>query len=321
MDIVLPPVADPVGEALQFLRINGTFYCRSEFTAPWGLELPPMNRSLMMHVVTSGRCWLEVPGSPPRLLNAGHLALIPHVDGHRMSSQLGVPTTSLCDVTRAHQTGRYELIRMGGGGEPANLVCSVFQYDHPAAEHLVQLLPRVIVVDACKAPHSDWMHSTLRLMEAEAREMCPASATVVTRLSDILVIQAVRCWIFQEPAAQTGWLGALRDPQIGRTVARIHREPEHPWTLESLAAESAMSRSAFAARFTELVGEPAMHYVARWRMLTALTWLREGDSTVGEIARRLNYESEAAFNRAFRRFLGITPGSARRTAAAAAATR
>ncbi|MBC7926188.1 MAG: helix-turn-helix transcriptional regulator, partial [Bryobacteraceae bacterium] len=140
----------------------------------------------------------------------------------------------------------------------------------------------------------------------------PGSETVITRLADILVIHAVRCWIEQEPSGQTGWLGALRDPQVGRIIARIHRHPELAWTLETLAAEAAMSRSAFAARFTELVGEPAMHYVARWRMLTGLSWLREGDATVGEIALRLNYESEAAFSRAFKRFLGVTPGAARR---------
>jgi AraC-like DNA-binding protein len=139
----------------------------------------------------------------------------------------------------------------------------------------------------------------------------PGGETVITRLADILVIQAIRSWIAHDPAARTGWLGALQDAQIGRAIALIHRDRARAWTVASLAAEAAMSRSAFAARFTELVGQPAMHYVARWRMHTALTWLKEGDVKLGEVASRLGYQSEAAFSRAFKRVMGVSPGAAR----------
>jgi AraC-like DNA-binding protein len=135
---------------------------------------------------------------------------------------------------------------------------------------------------------------------------------VITRLGDILVIQAIRSWIESDPAAQTGWLGALQDRQIGRAITLIHRDPARVWTVESLADELAMSRSAFAARFTELVGEPVMRYVARWRMHLALSALKEEGATVGELADRLGYRSEAAFSRAFKRIIGISPGAARR---------
>ncbi len=158
----------------------------------------------------------------------------------------------------------------------------------------------------------DWIQSTLRAMAAEASELRPGGETVITRLADILVIHVIRSWIAQDPAAQTGWLGALQDKQIGRVISRIHREPERAWSLESLASDAAMSRSAFAARFTELVGEPAMHYVTRWRMHLALTWLQEDNMPVGDLSRRLGYESEAAFNRAFKRHIGLPPGAARR---------
>jgi AraC-like DNA-binding protein len=158
----------------------------------------------------------------------------------------------------------------------------------------------------------DWMQSTLRFMAAEARELRPGGETIITRLADILVIQAIRAWMEQDPAAQTGWLGALQDKQIGRAIALIHRDPARAWTLASLAAEVAMSRSAFAARFTELVGVSAMHYVARWRMHVALTWLKEQDIALGDLAGRLGYQSEAAFSRAFKRFMGMPPGAVRR---------
>jgi AraC-like DNA-binding protein len=139
---------------------------------------------------------------------------------------------------------------------------------------------------------------------------------VITRLADILVVQAIRAWLETDPAAQTGWLGALQDKQVGRAIALIHREPERPWTVDSLARELAMSRSAFAARFTELVGEPVMQYVARWRMQVALGALRDEGVTVAELARRLGYRSEAAFARAFKRVIGVPPGAVRRRPAA-----
>jgi AraC-like DNA-binding protein len=134
---------------------------------------------------------------------------------------------------------------------------------------------------------------------------------VITRLADIVVIQALRAWIEADPGARSGWLGALRDPLIGRAIALVHADPARPWTVEGLARELAMSRSAFAARFTELVGEPAMQYVTTWRMHVALTEL-QGGATVGGLADRLGYRSEAAFARAFKRVIGTPPGAVRR---------
>lgn len=128
------------------------------------------------------------------------------------------------------------------------------------------------------------------------------------------MIQAIRSWIDQDPAAQAGWLGALHDKQIGRALALIHRNPERAWTVASLATEVAMSRSAFAARFTQLVGEPAMRYIARWRMHVAQTWLEEKDAGLGELASRLGYQSEAAFSRAFKRIVGVPPAAIQRPA-------
>jgi AraC-like DNA-binding protein len=174
-------------------------------------------------------------------------------------------------------------------------------------------------LEAASAPQLDWMQSTLRLMAAEAHELRPGSEAVITRLGDILVIQAIRSWLETDPAAKTGWLGALQDEQIGRAIALIHRDPARNWTVASLADELAMSRSAFAARFTELVDEPAMQYVTRWRMQVAVSALRNDGATVGELASRLGYRSEAAFARAFKRVIGVPPGAVKRSAAAVSA--
>jgi len=309
-------LVDPLGEALHFLRMSGTFYVRSELTAPWALALPPVQGCLSFHVVTSGRSWLEVEGAEPRLLQPGDLALVPHGEGHRLASEPGIPAPSVHDLRHEHVSDRYAILRHGGGGAATSLVCGAVRFDHPAAHHLVKLLPKMIHVEASISPQTEWIQSTLRFMAAEAKELRPGGETVITRLADILVIQAIRSWIQEDPAAKTGWLGALQDEQIGRAITLIHREPAREWTVASLASEVAMSRSAFAARFTELVGEPAMQYVTRWRMHVALTWLKEEDAGLVDLANRLGYQSEAAFSRAFKRFIGVSPGAVRRSSKA-----
>ena len=311
-------LVDPLGDTLHFLRMSGVFYCRSEFTAPFALDLPALEASMMFHVVTAGQCWLDVEGADSYLLRPGGLALVPHGGGHQLRSEPGVAATGLFDAPRELVSDRYEILRLGGGGSASTVVCGVVRFDHPAAHHLTQLLPRLVTVDAWSSPELEWIQSTLRYMALEAREPRAGGETVITRLADILVIQVIRAWIGRDPSAQRGWLGALRDPQIGRAMALVHRDPGGEWTLASLATSVGMSRSAFAARFTHVVGEPAMRYVARWKMQAARMWLQEDDAALGEVATRLGYESDAAFSRAFKRFIGVSPGAVRRRARPAA---
>jgi AraC-like DNA-binding protein len=306
--------ADPLGEALHFLRMSGSFYCLSEFTTPWALDLPPMQDCVMFHVVTAGECRLEVPGAEVCTLRPGALALVPHGRGHSLSSGSNVTAAKLFDLPRELVSDRYEHLRHGGGGAPTTMLCAAVRFEDPSAQHLLRLLPRLIAVDAWNSPELEWLQSTLRFLNTEARELRAGGETVITRLADILVIQAIRSWISTDPQAQTGWLGALRDKQIGRAIALIHRDPARDWTVASLASAVGMSRSAFAARFTELVGEPAMHYLSRWKMHAALTWLKESDAPLSQLASKLGYESEAAFSRAFKRLMGVSPGAARRQA-------
>ncbi len=313
MDVALPAVSDSIGEALHFLRMSGTFYCRSEFSAPWALAIPSIENSLMLHIVTSGRCVLEVEGTPPCPLQPGDLTLVPHGQGHVVASAPGLAASKLFEIPREAVSERYEILRLGGGGERAGMICGLFQFEDPAARQLVAVLPKVINVDTWAAPQAEWIQSTLRMITAEAREMSPGGETMITRLADILVIHAIRFWLTNSASAQAGWLRALHNPQIGPVIGKIHRQPARSWTLESLAAEAAMSRSAFAGRFTELVGESPMHYVTRWRMNAARSRLAETGQTVAEVANSFGYESEAAFHRAFKRHLGISPGAVKRS--------
>ncbi len=304
--------ADPLGESLHFLRMSGVVYTRSELTAPWGVDLPAMPDCVLFHVVTAGHCWLDVEGAEPVRLQPGEFTLVPHGEGHRILDAVGSPAAHLFDLPREEISPRYEVLRHGGGGEATTLVCGAVRFDHPAAQELVRLLPRVIHIQAWSSPEAQWMQSTLRLMASEASECRPGGEAVLTRLADILVIQAIRSWIADNPGAQTGWLGALQDDRIGPALLLIQRNPARPWTIASLAREVSMSRSAFAARFRDLVGETPMQYLTRWRMHVATTQLREGGATVAQLAHRLGYQSEAAFSRAFKRVVGVSPGSLRR---------
>jgi AraC-like DNA-binding protein len=231
-----------------------------------------------------------------------------------LHSDPSAPAPDILDLPREEVSERYEVLRHGGGGAPTKMMCGAVRFDHPAARNLLALLPEVIFLDAAGAPDVISMQGTLALIAAETRHLRPGGEAVITRLADVLIIQAIRLWIETDPRAQTGWLGALRDPQIGRALALIHGDPGRAWTVGALADEVAMSRSAFAARFTQLVGEPVMEYLTRWRMRVAVNALQDEQATVGELAYRLGYQSEAAFARAFKRVIGVAPGAVKRGA-------
>ena len=307
----IPAFTDPLGETLHLLRLTGTLYCRSELTAPWGVDLPAFDGCMMFHVVTAGHCWLEVKGEEPRLLQQGSLALVPHGNGHCIRSSATADTKPLFEIPVEKVSDRYEIMRYGGEGELTHLTCGVVRFDHVAAQQLIALLPRVLQIDTWDDDDGSWLQSTLRFISREARALRPGGETVITHLADILIIQAIRSWIDSAPEAESGWLAALRDDQVGSALAAIHREPDKNWTVALLAKEVGMSRSGFSARFTSLVGEPAMRYLTRWRMQLARLQLQETSEPLSVLADRLGYKSEAAFCRAFKRVFGVAPGSVR----------
>ncbi|WP_449065042.1 AraC family transcriptional regulator [Planomonospora algeriensis] len=309
-----PAPADPLGETLHLLRLTGALYCRAELTAPWGIHVPALDGFMLLHVVTEGECLLEVDGAEPRPLRQGSLTLVPHGLPHRLRSGPEARTEPLFEIPVEQVSERYEIMRHGGGGEFTHITCGVVRPDHAVARRLVAQLPGVLHLDSWDDAAADWLAGTLRLISREALALRPGGETVITRLADILVIQAIRAWLDSSPEANRGWLAALRDEQVGRALLLIHREPEREWDVASLAQEAGMSRSAFSARFTGLVGESAMHYLARWRMQLAREHLRRTTEPLSAVAHRFGYRSEAAFCRAFKRAFGLSPGSARRAA-------
>ena len=309
----VPTASDPLAETLHLLRLTGTLYCRADLSAPWGIDLPPLEGCMMLHVVTAGRCWLDIDGDETRLLEQGSLALVPHGAGHVLRSDPAALAEPLFDIPVEQVSERYEIMRHGGGGAPTQTICVVVRFDHVAAEHLIAQLPKVLLIDSWDEGASGWLQSTLRFIAREAQTLRPGGETVITRLADILVVQMIRSWIDSADEPGHGWIAALRDERIGRALRAMHREPERSWSVESLAQEACMSRSAFSARFTRLVGESALRYLTRWRMQLARSYLRDNSIALHDLAERVGYQSEAAFCRAFKREFGVPPGSVRQT--------
>lgn len=303
---------DPLSEVLHLLNLSGTFYCVPELTAPWGIAVPELAKRLVLIVVTEGKCILDLKNGDVLELGHGQLALLPHGRAVDLRDNAGSPLTPLFDIPAKRHSPNFETMSFGGGGAMTRMTCGVLKVDHVAAERLIELLPQVIFLDEFDLQAGRWLEGTLQYLAEEARNPQPGGETVLTRLTDILVVQAIRSWLKRSPDQQTGWIAALRDLKVGKALQVFHKEPDASWTIERLAQHAGMSRSAFAARFKELTGDGVMNYVTRWRMQLACSELKNSGSSLAEIASSVGYESEAAFARAFKRVVGHTPASFRK---------
>ena len=305
----LPPSEDALADPLRLLKLTGVLHCQAEFTAPWGLGIPRIPGCMAIHIVNSGSCFLDIAGQPTREIAAGSVVMIPHGTDHQLLSQPGERVTPLTDIPIQLITERFERMNFGGGGERTSISYCGVRYDELAAQRLLQVLPLVIHVDTL-AQENEWLLQTSRFITMEANATQPGSEAIITRLADILVVQAIRAW-FSSAEGKHGWLAALNDRQIGRVLATIHRDATKEWTIDRLASEVGMSRSALSARFSEVVGQSVMQYLTEWRMQLAREELVGTGQTIAAIADKYGYHSEAAFSRAFKRVFGVAPGSAR----------
>lgn len=302
--------ADVLADLLDTLRLATIVYGRFELGRPWGIQLPHDD---VVHLVAVGRggAYLQPDGlDPPVVLSAGEMALLPHGGPHTLRDAPG----SRADVLGPAECQRIrtaQAVCLGGDGARTTLVISAFRL-RPAHRALsLRGLSRCIHVTADEPTASRWLVPTVQMLIAESTSGEPGAAIILNRLADILLIQAIRTFIARTDCGKH-WLRALTDPRIGKALALIHERPEAPWTVEALAAAVTLSRSGFAARFSALVGAAPLEYLTRWRMTIAANLLRESDLAMIEVARRSGYQSEAAFNRAFKRVEGVAPGLYRR---------
>jgi AraC-like DNA-binding protein len=303
--------ADYLSEVLRDLRISCASYCRTEFRAPWGVAVPAHQRRARFHYIAEGACWLCMPDREPLRLEAGDLILLPHGGAYALVDQPDTAARAFDTMPREYVGREVFILREGGQGERCAIICTGVEFEESVVHPLLELMPDVLHVRG-GAMDDVSLIVMLDAMAAESISPRVGSATVMARLADIVIARLIRAWVERSSEDTCGWLAAVRDPQIGRALALIHRQPEQPWSVASLASAATLSRTLFSERFTSLVGMSPARYVARWRMHLAGIWLGDERLNVGEVATRLGYESEASFSRAFKKFTGVPPGSLRR---------
>ena len=305
---IFPTANDPLGEILHQLRLDGSLYCRSSLQGDWSVDMPDLPGKMMFHIITEGHCWLQMDGQDPIQLSKGTLVLTPHGAGHVITSDPSLTPTPLLDYDVIRVSDRYEILELEGEGETTELTCGVMGFDQFAGKQLIQQLPPLMVLDEMDECCEQWLNSTLEFISNEAKFLKPGGETIITHLADILVLQVIRHWMENAPEANQGWIGALKDKHIGMALRAIHHSPEKNWTVDSLAQECGMSRSGFSAHFSRLVGNSVKNYLTEWRMHLAYQRLKFKSEPLIVLAEELGYQSEAAFSRAFKRVMGVTPG-------------
>jgi AraC-like DNA-binding protein len=315
---------DVLSDLLRVVRLDGAYFFAVEATGPWSVEtapakelspriLPSSEHLISYHLLTAGRCWGGVRGEEQVELVAGDVILFPQGDAHLMSSRPGLRVG--VDV-RNIAPGRYpETVRIGEEGPPgASFFCGFLGLDRRPFNPLLAALPRRLHVTGMS---SGWLQTFTHQLTEESRQGRPGTDTILTRLAELMFIEALRRYLEGLPPGQTGWLAGLRDEVVGRVLSLLHARPAHPWTLDELAREVASSRTSVARRFADLVGQPPMQYLTRWRMQVAANLLTQSGAKIAAIAGDVGYDSEAAFSRAFKKATGLAPGAWRETRRAA----
>jgi AraC family transcriptional regulator, alkane utilization regulator len=303
------PTTDPVTELLRSVRVRSSMYCRSEMLAPWGFRVEARDTA-SFHLLTEGAAWLQVDGvGEPIRLAAGDLVILPTGRAHQLRDSLTSPAPLLDEILATHPVPNGRL-RYGGSGRRAALLCGGFAIEGQRVHPVLAGLPPLLHVRGRGGVPAPWLEDTLRLITAEMGTSYPGAETVVMRLTDVLLIQAIRGWVAGNGQAAT--LRGLADARIGRAIRLVHAHPEQDWTHARLAAAAALSPSAFSARFRELTGESPMRYLARTRLARAADYLRAGDDSLLAIAGRTGYESDVSLSKAFKRHFGVPPGSYRK---------
>jgi AraC-like DNA-binding protein len=321
---------DALSDVLRVVRLKGGVFLHAQFTAPWcvrsqlrpedcGPLLQGAEHLVLYHYILEGHLTAQVAGGPPVQIEAGEVVIFPHNDTHLLGSNLDLPPVPSRDVVQGSPNGGMWVIEHGGGGERTRIVCGFLGCDRLEGNPLAGSLPPVLRFDTRQGNAAAWIRSSLEFAADEIGTRRAGSETVLAKLSELLFVEALRCYVEGLPDEQTGWLAGLKDPFVSRALSLLHARIAQDWTVDDLGREVGMSRSALADRFTRLIGEPPMRYLARWRIQVAAHKLRNSDTALARIAEQVGYESEAAFNRAFKRSFGVPPATWRRNASAAPA--
>jgi AraC-like DNA-binding protein len=316
---------DVLSDVLRAVRFTGAIFFDVDATAPWiaatpavskiaGAVMPDAEHVISFHAITAGSCWLEVEDSsqPPIRLTAGDIVVFPMGDPHAFCTAPGMRETPDLAIYR-RPIDRPLPINIGlgaGDGDRTRFVCGYLGCDARPFNPVLQALPRLL--HAGQADGATCVAQLIRLALNETAMRRSGSETMLSKLAELMFVDVVRRYIETLPKDASGWLSGLRDAQVGGALALMHARPDHPWTLETLAHNVGLSRSVFADRFAHFVQDTPMQYLTRWRIQLATRLLERKGVGVAQVAAEVGYESEAAFNRAFKKHVGVPPGAWRR---------
>lgn len=310
---------DVLSEVLKAVKLDGALFYNAEFSAPWCFRQPASRTMapylssdskhvIVYHLLTEGRGYAHVEGDGrPLPLDAGDIVIFPHGDPHVMGNGSPVkPIDSVQELQRILAEG-LKLSRQGGGGEITKFICGYMACEPHLSGVFLGGLPPILKVNIRNDASGQWLENSLRYSVDNADASKAGGEAVLAKLSEVLFIETLRRYIALLPQEQTGWLAGIRDPEVGKALALLHRQPAHPWTIAALANEVGISRSVLAERFRRYLSETPIAYLTRWRLQLGAQMLKSTSSSVAEIAAEVGYESEPSFNRAFKRVFGLPP--------------
>ena len=310
---------DVLSEVLRVVRLQGALFYNAEFSSPWSVyaasscELArhfatDTEHVIVYHFLTEGRASVRLDNGNRLSLEAGDIVMIPHGDRHIVENGPASRTVDDCEHLADVLSRGLKLWRLGGGGEVTRFVCGYMACAPRLGQVFLSGLPSVFKVSMRTHTSGAWPENSIRFSVDHADTFQPGGEAVLAKLSEVLFVETLRAYIAQLPAKQTGWLAGARDPKVGKALALMHGKPAHPWTFASLAEEAGIPRSVLAERFRHYLDETPMAYLTRWRLQLGAQMLASTNYSVLQIAGEVGYESEAAFNRAFKREFEVPPG-------------
>lgn len=299
---------DVLSDVLDTLQIEGQLYCVSEMNAPWAVK-EGLRNLIFFYVIERGNGFIKFKSGREKItLAGGDLVVISHAGEHTIFNGSEAKPIVMNELFGEDSTDLHYL-KYDGGGEATNFICGSFQFKNAMENSLIASLPQVLHIKANDHEIRHWLEPTLRLLSFEARNARQGTSSIISRLTGIIFVQAIRIWIDTRANEESGWLTALKDKQISAALNLLHQNPSENWTLPKIAAAIGMSRSPFAAKFTKLVGEPPLTYLKKWRMNLAAHYLQTESLNISEVAAKVGYKSEAAFSKTFKKHFGKPPRS------------
>ena len=314
---------DAFSEVLSGVRLKGAMFFSAEFSAPWRLSTPHCRmlapvlapgapHIVVYHFVVEGTARARVEDDADVELEPGDIVMFPHGDPHTLSAGPGTNPVENAALLQRITNGDLSPMQAGGGGAVTRFVCGYLTLDPLLCGPILESLPPIVKVNVRTDRAGHWLEQSIMHLLEEAVSDRAGSDAMLAKLSEALFVDTVRRYVAGLPDQTTGWLAAARDPIVGKSLALLHKRPEHPWTIAELATTVGVSRSSMVERFTRYLSDPPMTYLTRWRLRLGAQALTSSSKGVADVAAAVGYESEAAFNRAFKRAFGVPPAQYRR---------